>query len=48
VIKDKKPAKIKKNSVAVTKFLDELAKIGKQFKSSIFVAKIFAYNSEVN
>lgn len=27
VIKDKKPAKIKKNSVAVTKFLDELAKI---------------------
>ncbi|KAM0914105.1 hypothetical protein ACQ4PT_011791 [Festuca glaucescens] len=27
VIKDNKPAKIKKNSVAVTKFLDELAKI---------------------
>jgi len=27
VLKDKKPAKIKKNSVAVTKFLDELAKI---------------------
>jgi len=27
VIKDKKPAKIKKNSVAVTKFLDDLAKI---------------------
>jgi len=27
VIKDKKPAKIKKNSVAVTKFLEELAKI---------------------
>lgn len=27
VIKEKKPAKIKKNSVAVTKFLEELAKI---------------------
>jgi hypothetical protein len=27
VIKDKKPSKIKKNSVAVTKFLEELAKI---------------------
>jgi hypothetical protein len=37
LFKDKKPVKgIKKNSAAVTKFLDELAKIGKHV-SSLYV-----------